>query len=218
MKIFLKRMLPVAAVLILTTIWSGAMVFGQGSYKGNETSVRIDKMPATAEEFIALRDEKATTPEGGAAVFVVALLKYAEDEKLGQDFLTIAIDQKWLMDKNDGYKGKAPGVRYMQALKMRIHDKPYVARSYVQGTSPDNGYELKFPITIKILEQDGDKAANAKRKSENGLYKLFVYSTGADRPRPIEVNQNDKGLWKAYNWGSLEAGVRPPVETTSDDI
>ncbi len=206
--------------LILTIILFGSIMtaMAQGSYRGNSSDIKIDKIPATAEEFITLRDRIATTPEGGAAIFVVALLKYAEDQTIGEQFLTIAIDAKWLIDKPTGYKGKSPGVRYMQALKERIAGKPYVARSYIQGTSPENGYKLQTPLTIKILEQEGDKAANAQRKAANGLVKLFVYSTGADRPRPIEVNQNDKGLWKAYNWGSLEVGVRPPVENVSDDI
>jgi hypothetical protein len=213
----LNRSLITLTSLLLAVLCTSVPVAAQ-QYRGETTEIKVDSLPGSVEEFLVLRDRLATTPEGGAAVFVVALLKYAEDQALGEQFLTVAIDGKWLVDRPNGYKGRAPGPRYMQALRERIAGKPYVARSYVQGSSPENNYAVAAPFTIKILEQSGDKSANAKARSDNGLVKLFVYSTGADRPRPLQVNQNDKGLWKAYNWGSLEAGVRPPVVTQSDDI
>jgi hypothetical protein len=187
-------------------------------YRGEITEIEIKNFPETTESFIGLRDKLAGTPEGGVAVFVLALIKYAENEGLGEKFLTMATDAKWLTDDPAGYKGKNLGVRYRQGLKMRIIGKPYVARSYVQGTSPENDYQFQTPFKIKFLEQESDRALNEKRRSENGLVKLFVYSTGTDRPRPIQVNQNNRGIWKAYNWGSLEAGVRLPGEIFDDEI
>jgi hypothetical protein len=211
--------LPALGVFGAALLFGSGAVQAQGAYRGETTDVQIEKLPATPEEFIALRDKIATTPQGGAAAFVVALLKYAEEPKSGEAFLTIAIDGKWLVNKSTGYKGKTVGPRYLQALKMRIADKPYVARSYVQGTTPENGYALpEFPLTIKVLEQAGDAAQNAKNAANGGLVKVFVYSTGADSPRPMQVNKNDKGIWKAYSWSSLEVGVRPPVQETKDDI
>lgn len=187
-------------------------------YKGKITDITIESLPVTPEDFIGLREKIAQTPEGGVAVFVTALLKYAEDQKVGEQFLTIGIDRKWLVDKPAGFKGKSPSLSAMQNLRMRIADKSYVARSYIKGTSPENGYQYQPPLIIKILEQDGDQQMNARQKDENGLVKLFVYSSGADRPRPIQVKQNDKGVWKAYSWSSLETGVRPPIEKIEDDI
>lgn len=188
------------------------------SQPGSTSQMTIPAIPASVDDFVSWRDSVATTPEGGAAVFVMALLKYSEDQKLGQHFLTVAIDAQWLTNKADGYKGKAPLPRYLQALKERIAGRPYVARSYLQGTSPENNYSAQFPATLKILEQSRDQASNARNRNGSGSVKLFVYSSGADSPRPIELRRNDKGLWKAYNWSSLESGVRPPKTTTSDDI
>jgi hypothetical protein len=183
----------------------------------DSTDVKVEKLPATADEFVAMRDQLATTPEGGAAMFVVALLKFAEDQNVGTDFLTISIDGKWLMDDKNGYKGKSVLRLYMQNLRERIAEKPYVARSYVQGTSPENEYVLPdYPITIKVFEQTGDADTNKANGEKGGMVKYFVYSTGADSPRPIQLKKNNRGLWKAYDWGSLLVGVRPPVKKTDD--
>ena len=45
-------------------------------YRGEITEVKIESMPESTEEFINLRNDLAGTSEGGAAVFVIALLKY----------------------------------------------------------------------------------------------------------------------------------------------
>lgn len=77
---------------------------------------------------------------------------------------------------------------------------------------------MSAPFKIKLLEQTGDKSNNDKARSGDGLVKLFLYSSGADSPRPIQLSRNDKGLWKAYSWSSLESGVRPPAGNGTDDI
>jgi hypothetical protein len=54
--------------------------------------VIIDKMPQNIEEFVQLRDRIATTPQGGVAIFVIAMHLYTQDPKLGEACLTIAMD------------------------------------------------------------------------------------------------------------------------------
>ena len=46
-------------------------------------TVEIGHLPQSIEEFVALRDRVADTPQGGAAVLTVALLLYAQDQVLG---------------------------------------------------------------------------------------------------------------------------------------
>jgi len=58
------------------------------------TAVRIEiqRLPQSVDEFVALRDEHAPTPEGAAATMVVALLLYGEDQDLGKSCLAEAVD------------------------------------------------------------------------------------------------------------------------------
>jgi len=180
-----------------------------------EREVTVPKVPATIEEFLALRDKLATSPDGGAAIYIVAANMYAQDPVLGLQAITIATDMKWLeADKSGkGFKGYIPWRAEQQRLKERyLGGREYVPRCFVQGTTPDNGYT--FPagaLKIKLKEQV-DSAVDAT------TFKLFIYCTGADSPRPITLKKNDKGLWKAYEWSSLQLGPRPPVVKKSDDL
>ena len=72
-----------------------------------EHTVEIPALPTSVEEYISLRNDTATTPLGGAAMYVVALVLYAQDEALGLSCLTIAMDGSELSD-GDAYKGKSP--------------------------------------------------------------------------------------------------------------
>lgn len=176
-----------------------------------EWKVEVPGLPATVEELVALRDRIATTPEGGAAIMVLALLAYAQDPALGTKFLTVAIEARQLDDGPDGYKGKQPSRMALIDMRDRIGRAPHIARSYVQGTSPQGGYALPpAPWVISGREQPGDV------QGDRG--KTFVRSTGADSPRPVQLTKNDKGHWKASGWSSLQVGVRAPAAPASDDI
>lgn len=175
----------------------------------SQTSFKIDAIPESVEGFLALRDTLADTPQGGAAVFVVAMYVYSVDVELGVPLLTIALDSGDLTDGPRGYKDKEPTKRVLRSMQERILDRPYLAASYFQGTSAENGYALPVPpLEIKVLEQDMDK----------GSGKVFVHCTGADSPRPIQLKKNSRGYWKAASYGSLQVGCRPPAEVAVDDL
>lgn len=172
------------------------------------TSVDVEKLPTTVEEFVAFRDRVASDEAGGAAALVVALNVYAENEELGLACLTVALDAGRLQD-GSAYEGKEPINMVKSTLKSRIAAKPYVARSYFAGTSPEGGYALGAgPYTVEITEvrPNGDSA------------KVFVACTGADSPRPVTLKRNNRGVWKAHEWSSLEVGVRPPAKNTDDPL
>jgi len=169
------------------------------------------RVPTSADDMVALRDSLATTPHGGAATFVAAMLAYSQDVDLGIQCMTVAIEADQLVGGPKGVKGKQPSNPCLQRLRERLGSKPYLARSYVQGTSPQGSYDLPGgPLVVKVKEQAGDVGADRA--------KVFVYSTGADSPRPIQLTKNNRGLWKANNWSSLETGCRPPAPPVDDDI
>jgi hypothetical protein len=179
----------------------------------DRVSVQIPSLPAAIEEFLELRDRVATSPEGGAAMMVVALLAYADGEQLGQECLTCAVARTRLVDGTKGYKGRQLSNASLQRIRAQIRGRDYVARSYISGTTPEDGYQLSgAPYTIECLRNvhSGDPAS--------GKCKVFVVSSGADSPRPVTLARNENGIWKAIEWSSLIVGVQPPSEDRGDEL
>ncbi len=172
--------------------------------------ISIQSMPTTAEEFIALRNTLSSTPEGGAAMFMVALITYVDNYELGKVFFTIALDQSAL-STGSVYKGYAPGGSIQYHLDRfkdpRRKRTPY---AYIKGTSPDKQYAASLPYVFSI-------AQNKYSVQSDGSIKVYVDCTGASYPRPIRMTKNDKGLWKASEFSSMFLDVQT-VEAQNDDL
>jgi hypothetical protein len=175
--------------------------------------VKIDKLPQTLDEFVALRDKVAKEPQGGAAMMVVALFVYVKDETVGRQCLAVAASRERLEEGPKGYKGWQLRASDVWLLHTQIKGKDYVLKSYVEGTSPDNGYELPEPPYVFTFSANPHSG-----NPERGTYKVFITSSGASSPRPVTVKRNDKGIWKAHEWSTLIVGVEPPPHETSDDL
>jgi hypothetical protein len=176
-------------------------------------SVQIDELPQSIEAFVTLRDRVAQTPQGGAAMMVVALLAYAHDEALGRQCLAAAVDRGRLDEGPDGYKGRQLRTSDMRRIETQIGRQPYLPKSYVKGTTPENGYRLPaLPYVFEFSDNpySGD--------IESGTYKVFVACSGAASPRPVTLNRSGRGIWKAYEWSSLIVGVSEPVQEADDDL
>jgi hypothetical protein len=170
-------------------------------------SVEIPALPKSVEEFIQMRDKIAQTPQGGAAMFIVALLVYTENENLGKQMLTIAVEMSKLSDDAKGYKGKSVMKSDMSLIASQVgpdSKKAFVVKSYFRDTKTENWYALpnKLILDFSSNNYSGDAA--------QGVFKVFVKCSGADSPRPITLSKNDKGLWKAKEWSSLLVGIKVP--------
>ena len=146
-------------------------------------------------------------------MMVVALLSYTEDPQLGRACLTVAVDRSRLQEGTEGYKGWQLRRRDMERIDAQLRRMSYLPRSYIAGTGPDNGYRL--PASPYELQFSGNPYSGTVASGE---YKVFVACSGAERPRPVTVRRNDKGIWKAYEWSSLLVGIQAPVEETTDDL
>ena len=207
-----RNALIAGATLPAVSLFSSHVLAAAGAI---EHKVSINALPTSIETFIQLRDANSTTPQGAAATFAVASILYSMDVKLGLQALTTVIEGKWLTDGTNGYKGKQPSKIDQQRFLERWSKSKgmdYVPRSYVQGTSPKNGYTIPAgPLLIQVREQTTSKESDTS-------YKMFVHSTGASSPRPVKLLKNDKGIFKASEWSSLTSGVAKPETATSDDI
>lgn len=152
-------------------------------------------LPKTLEEMKQMPESALTSPECTAALTVAALCVYPEnpDESIAMlDFL----------------RGPRPLSNYdKQFLRDRFEGKPYLARSYFEGATPENNYTPNQPYTlIQVYNPHG------KDLLDQGYLTLYFRSGGADAPRSIQLrNKPSTNQW--FLWEQmLLAGIRVPKE------
>ncbi len=185
------------------------VVVAKGLFAQAKT-IEIQKVPKNVKEFEDIRNKLASTPEGGAAMMVLAMLVFAEDENEGLKCMTVALDRENLT-QGDVYKELQPLPSYFNYHLDRFRQRKYWPKAYIQGTSPQNGYAYSEPIRFVIsrTKYSGDEAS--------GNLKVFIKVYGFS-PRPIKMVRNNKGIWKAQELSSLFLDVEPPVVEVNDDL
>jgi len=169
----------------------------------NQLTVTRTDMPGSRDEFLSLQASLATTTEGGAAAFLLALFLRRSDATLGAACLAESVHSSCL------WVG-APGTELTRHDLRRIDEQlranPGLPAAYIEGATPANAYalpEMPWTVTLTTNPYFGD--------ADKGLIKLFVACSGADSPRPITLERQEDGLWKASEWSSLLMGIRPPA-------
>jgi hypothetical protein len=191
------RMISFAAALLMT-----------GALAGQAVDVGIEKIPSSMEELVSLRDRVATTPEGGAAVLVVAMIMYGDNPGLGLQAFTLALDMDELAS-GTVYKGYRPK-RSWDDRWAQIDKFPFLGKIYVRGTKADDAYALPdSPLAVTVTEV---------RAQADGSAKAFVATTSGNMPRPVLLKKNDKGLWKVSDASSVFVGpsALPPAKKSDD--
>jgi hypothetical protein len=152
----------------------------------------IKDIPKTVDEFETLRGHLQATPEGAAALVILALIVYIDDKNDGKTCLTAADPSL------------APArFRFIDSC---LAGKEYLPWSYFCGTDPQSGYEPpkgEIRLSWSVNPHSGDPAT--------GRVKIFIDCSGADSPRPVTLVRGTDGTWTAAEWSSLLTGIRPPV-------
>ena len=155
----------------------------------------IEKLPTSRADFDKLRAKLGGTPEGTAALFITAMLVLEKDQKVGQACALTVLSES----HRNATGGPTAGCR---SLLKRFAANPRIARSYVLGTDPANGYALpKPPLRMSFSE-------NPYSRMRDGSLKLFVACSGADSPRPVRLKKDAAGAWKVTSASSLSVGVK----------
>ena len=142
-------------------------VLNSGNTKKSETFT-FNSIPTTVEELKALPESDLATPFKTCALTMLALLNYENNKDETVNMLNYV-------------KGPAPMSAYdIQFLRDRLGGKEYVARSYFEGTSPDNNYVPAKPLKITVFD-------NPYSYNEEGYAVLYLQSSGADSPRSIKL-------------------------------
>ncbi len=134
------------------------------------TEIQIPNLPETKEDFQALLIQQIGTPQGAAAVFVVALNILLKDADLGRSCL----DMIRLGDPMSDGEFNASFLPICQR-------SPEIARSYLKGATPDNGYCVP----------DGESVIFVKTTDERGIRKkaktVYIGCNGTGSYRPITL-------------------------------
>ena len=148
------------------------------------------EMPKSLDEFKALPEASMDSEYKVAALTVIALCVYAEDENLGIEMMNFL---------------KAPNElsnREKQFNKERLAGKKYVPISFLGGTSPSNDYTPSKPYTVKV-------SSNPYSYEAEGYAQLWLQSSGADSPRPVKLRKKKDGTWALWDQ-ILLADMRKP--------
>jgi hypothetical protein len=173
--------------------------------------IEISSIPTSAEEFVVLRDRLATTPEGGAAATVAALLAFSKSPEVGLQCLTLILDQR-NVGNGTVIKGHAPiGAIMYHVDRISGYDMwPYLAYAYLKGAKAESNYAVSAPFKVVTSRQRNSGS------DSSGQVKVYLECDGF-RPRPISLHRNDKGIWKAYEMSSLFLNVSPPASAKPVD-
>jgi hypothetical protein len=163
--------------------------------------VEIGPVPDTAEAFAKVRDRLCRTPQGAAAAMVTVLLACNQDQTRGSIFATMLLHPDRLRSGR-AYQGREPGQHYRDLLRI-ARAKPYIARSYLIGAAPDNGYQPAEPFGVRWQP-------HAQPSPSSDRVRVMLHSSGADTPRPVTLRKGSDGIWKVDEASSLFVGVRPP--------
>ncbi len=194
------------SLLLVATTFATHRAEGAPPALPAEKVVEVAALPSTPEKLKELRDQVATSPIGGAAMFVVGMLAHGKDAKLGSQFFAQVMDSTSLeaSKADDSFGGFHPSGTDRGLLEQLPKDKPYTASCYVQGATPEGKYALPGgPLEIRIT-------TNQYSVINDTTIKVFVASSGVDTARPITLKLDAAGLWKAEEWSSLYVAIRPP--------
>lgn len=197
--------------VLITLFFCFLFAFNSNAQTEKLPDVKIDLEPQNIEEFLELRGKIAQTPEGGATMFILALYIYGKDATFGKECITAIIDKSRL-SSGDWYKGYEPASSDKRLLVEQMERYPFLPNSYFEGSTPENAYQTNSPFITKsqINPYSGDLG--------NQKYKLFVFCSGANSPRPVTLRQNDKGIWKVQEWSSILSGIQAPEVEEDDDL
>ena len=164
-----------------------------------EDRVHLGLLPPTLQDFQHLQ-KGATTPERGATMLILAMLVFEDYPDEAEKMVVEAITDDNLVIAADGTKSLMPHMK--DHLYKRLKLDPNIARSYVEGATPQNGYTLPqgagytFRFSRNRLSQVSDTEV-----------RVFVATSGQGTSRPVSMKLQPDGIWKAEEGSSLFVGV-----------
>ncbi len=165
-----------------------------GLARASCTSVVVGEMPTSLDDLKEMQGADFKTPANVVALTVVALCMYPVNKELSIEMLNFL-------------KGPRPLSAYeKQFLADRFRGKDYLAASYFNGATPQNGYEPQSPLAVMVYE-----TSHSKDQIDEGYLQLFLKSGGADSARGVKLRKKQStGEWFLWEYFLLP-DIRKPV-------
>ncbi len=154
-----------------------------------------NSLPANYSEFKQRCQQVATSPEGAVKMYFDAVFSYMNPKKRAEANKML----RYIMRQPANWNRLASFGTFTSRLNNPA--KHYIFRSFVIGTSPENGYTMSidnYELDIAHVEADID------------FQKVMLQSSGADNIRAVWVQEFDDGLWYVINNAATYVDVRAP--------
>ena len=148
-----------------------------GGDKNRSETFTFPALPANLSELQALPESDLKSAFKTTALTILALCRYEHDQNAAIEMLNFL-------------KGPEDLSTYeKQFIAERMKGQEYKPRSFLAGSSPENGYQPTTPYTITVSETP------YSFDNENWAT-LYVTSSGSDNPRPIKLRKKPStGQW-----------------------
>lgn len=155
--------------------------------------IRIDNLPLNMEEFKKTAVEKMVDPINTAVLFIFALNVYAEDQDKGKAMTAFLIHD------------------FENAISLEnIAKNKNIAKSYLKGAEPSNGYTPGQPLTV-VVKYDEERGRKKHLKT------VYIGCGGTDSYRPLTLMRikrrklpfkNKHDLWFVHEYPSIILDVK----------
>jgi hypothetical protein len=152
------------------------------------TTITLSRLPHSLAKFLELRNQVAHTPQGAAAMMVVAINIYKQYPVEGMKCLTANCTNPLVVPATNNagaYEGYVMG--NTSELQRKLKDYPHLPNVYFSGASPANQYTPAAPPYTLELATNLYSYQSATDGSTR--IKLFISTLGADSPRPVVVRK-----------------------------
>jgi uncharacterized protein DUF6935 len=170
-----------------------------------EAVVELGLLPPTLQDFQHLQ-EGAVTPERAATLFIMAMLVHEDFPDIAKEMIIAATTQNNLVTLSDGSMDLLP---YMKDHLKRLGKDPAIARSYVTGATPQNDYQIPSGAGYAFKF-----SRNRLSEVSKTQVRVFVETSGAGTPRPVTLQKQQDGTWRAEEVGSLFVGIYLPASVS----
>lgn len=163
--------------------------------------ITLNSIPRTYAEYEALYNDLATTPQGTVVLELVAMEIFRVNRSVGSDCLR-------LVNTDSNYSTMAR--RLPEIFREGdSYARPYLVASYMEGASPENGYNPNRPYVIRVERNSGQRSQYSEMM-QGTTYPMKVYCYGADTHwRPITVIKLDgDDKYKVHECSSVTVQCR----------
>lgn len=161
--------------------------------------ISLDSGPliGSTEEFLTRRESLASTPHGGAALLMHALIRRNQDRVEGSRMLVLALHPDNLVSSSaeTSYEGYGPS-RSTEYLIGQIDKMPPCMDTYAP---PGDSLVFRFRNQTRHVGS-----------VESGRYIVFLCTPAASICRSVSMRRSPRGLWKVYGLSTIATGCALP--------